>query len=425
MKTLTSFGLCLIAFTPAASGSQALSNLVDPTAAWTCFADYTNNALHVEAVDSTEWSDGRRKIDRLPFDMPFQLVVGPSESDRQAAETALTAVTTSLSNPLYDYYKRHHLIAPLLQRMIRRHRPGVTSEDQYATATAQPNVWRAQDFDIAQLAESAKNLTSNDVPMMANLSPLYGEVKLSPIKRAEPLVDYPDPRPEETYATPFGIAIVLRAREAKRKFRFYASGWPLNDRNVNFKWVHRGGVWINHLMGQRDHYPLEKGYADIHLDWNGAVRRDVLVFARYGTDPWGPPSVISFYRIPNERRQYDSLGSIQTMEYVPVKDAIPQLYQNKPWRDVFTRDSLGNIVGFLRTRKGEQKDMPFSVLGERILETHAGDIPKATAKVRYFTSTNDVMTLDYEVTKETVTYPQRPVVSRDRGELPATYPRRK
>jgi len=401
-----------------------MTNLVDSAVAWNCFAAYTNNALRIEQVDRSEWNPARH-LDRLPFDMPFQLVVGPETADRTAAETALTTVVTSMPTHIRAYYEKFHLIAPIQQWLIRRCKPGITNEALYVSAAAHPNVWCAADFDLARLSAAAKLLTSNSVPMMADLYPIYENFKQNPIKHAEPLVDYPDPRPEQAYETPFGAAIALRAPELRRKFRFMAVGYPFRNRLVNFKWmVRQGGVWVNHIQGNGQKYPVNKGYADLHLDWNGALRRDILVFARYGEGAWGPPSVISIYRIPNEKRQHDKDGRILSTEYLPTKDVIPQLYQNKPWKDVYTRDSLGNIIGFLRTRSGQTKDEElFSILGERVLEAYAGDLPKVTAKVRYFTRPEDPLTLDYEVTKVKLQHSDKTFVPRDRGEIPL--PKRK
>lgn len=411
----------LLLLSSVACGSQAMTNLVDATAARACFAAYTNNTLRIEAVEATEWNPSRR-LDRLPFDMPFQLVVGPEEIDRAMAEAALTTIVTSMPTHIRAYYTRYRLMAPLQQWMIRRFRPGITNEAQYVTAAAHPSVWRAKDFELARLAAAAKNLTSNSVPLMANLMPVFEEFKLSPIKRAEPFVDYPDPRPEQVYGTPFGAAFVLRAMEQRRKFRVMATGYPFRDYNVNFKWVGRG-VGVGPMGGQREKYSPGRGYADLTVSWGAGARRDVLVFARYGEGPWGPPSVVSFYGLPNERRQYDRDGRIQSIEYLVRDGVIPQLYQNKPWKDVFVRDVIGNVIGFQRTRAGEFRDTLFSSFSEQVLETYAGDRPKETAKVRYFTRPDDPLTLDYEVLKETVQHPNVPVQPRTRGEFPP--PKRK
>ena len=419
MNKLISIGLLLLS--SAACGSQALTNLVDAAAARACFAAYTNNVLRIEAVEPTEWNPSRR-LDRLPFDQPYQLVVGTDPADRAAAEAALATVVTSMPTHIRAYFTQHRLLAPLQQWMIRRFKPGVSNEAQYVTAAAHPNVWRAKDFDLGRLAAAAQNLTSNNVPMLASIVPIFAEFKSSPIMRAEPFVDYPDPRPEQVYVTPFGAAIVMRAMELRRKFRFCASGYPFYGRKVNFRWVSRG-VSIGPLGGQREKYPTEKGYADLVVSWGAGARRDVLVFARYDEGAWGPPSVISFYGLPNERRQYDRDGRILSIEYLVQGGVIPQLSQLKPWKDVFVRDVIGNVIGFQRTRTGEFRDALFSNFGEQVLETYAGDVPKETAKVRYFTRKDDPLTLDYEVLEETVQHPNAPVIPRNRGEFPP--PKRK
>ena len=199
-----------------------------------------------------------------------------------------------------------------------------------------------------------------------------------------------------------------------------ASGYPFRDRNVNFRWfVRQGRGSVGPIRGLRDKYPTEKGYGELVVNpWLGPLRTEVLVFARYGKGAWGPPSVISLARIPNEIRQYDRFGRILSVKYAQTADVMPSLYQNKPWSDAYIQDPFGNIIGFLRKRNGEMRDVRYSAQGEKVLESYASDLPKETAKVRYFTRPDDPMTLDYEETSETVHYPDRPFVPRTRGEFP-------
>lgn len=416
-------GACRLPAQPVIPVSAARTNVVEALAAWSAFADYTNNILRIETALAGEWddSDPRRKVDRFPANMPFQLAVGPDPEDRAMAEAALTTVVTSMPRHIRDYFARHRLLAPVQQWMIRRTHPSVTGEASYLKAAAHPPVWKARNFDLARLAQLAAQLTSNSVPVMAVLRPVYEEFKTSPIRRAEPFADYPDPRPEETYATPFGISVVLRAMERRRKFRFVASGYPFGGRSVNFKWVPVGasvGGFPCADWTERTNVSPERGCGEVQLWWSSGIRRDVLVFARYGEGPWGPPSVISFYALPNERRQYDKENRIESIEYVEDRAVIPQLYQNKSWTDVYLRDSLGNVIGFLRTRKGQFREERFSWLGEFVTETYATDLPRTTRKVRYFTCPEDPSVLDYEITDETVEYRMRAFEPRDRGEFP-------
>ena len=409
--------------------SAAMTNVVDAAAAWAAFADYTNNVLRVETALASEWDDSnpRRKLDRFPANMPYQLVVGSDAADRTMAEAALETVVTSMPQHICSYFARHHLLAPVQQWVIRRAHPTVTNEVCYLSAAAHPEVWQAKDFSLSRIAAVASTLSSNTVPILANLHPIYEEFKTNPIRRAEPLVDYPDPRPEETYATPYGISVVLRAVERQRKFRFIATGYPYHDRNVSFKWV-SSGVSVREFpfddWRDRPKVLPSRGYGELVVNWWGA-RRDVLVFARYGDGPYGPPSVISICRVPNEIRKFGADGKIESMEYQFSAEVIPQLYQNKPWKDVYERDALGNVIGFLRTRAGEFRGERFTVDGEWVEETYAADVPKVTRKVRYFTRPDDPLTLDFEISGEKTRHKLQPFVPRDRGEFPPPRPRKR
>ena len=402
--------------------SQALLSLSDGEAVQRAFADYTNNVLRVEQVDESEWNDvnPRHRVDVLPANLPFRLIAGPAAMDLRMAEAAVETVTTSMPVQVRQYFSKRGVLAPTVQWLLRRCKPGVTNETDYLSPSAHPLVWRAQDFDLDALAKTAGMMTSNSIPMIARLGLLYEEYKVSPIRRAEPLVDYPDPRAEAWCETPYGIAIALRAPENRRKFRFWASSWPVRDRNVNYRWVRLspGRASASRVQGQAQLSP-EKGYAEIVLNWSEVRGRlDFAVFARYGDGPYGPPSMISFFVVPNEVRQYDKQGRIVKIAYRKSDVLMPGLYQNKPWTDVYELDDQGRILSFLRTRSGAEKDEHFSAFGEFIVETHPNGSPKTARKTRYFTSPSDSSVLDYEVTDETVSYRQGTFEPRTRGEFP-------
>ena len=402
--------------------SQALLSLSDGDAIQRAFADYTNNVLRVEQVEDAEWNDvnPRRRVDVLPANLPFRLVTGPAARDLRMAESAVETVTTSMPAHVRQFFSKCGILAPTVQWLLRRCKPGVTNETDYLSPSTHPLVWRAQDFDLEALAKTSGMMTSNSIPMIARLGMLYEEYKVSPIRRAEPLVDYPDPRAETWCETPYGIAIALRAPENRRKFRFWASSWPVRDRSVNYRWVRLspGRASASRVQGQAQLSP-EKGYAEIVLNWSEVRGRlDFAVFARYGDGPYGPPSMISFFVVPNEVRQYDRQGRIVKIAYRQANVLMPGLYQNKPWTDVYELDDQGRVLGFLRTRSGAEKDERFSAFGEFIVETYPGGAPKTARKARYFTSPSDSSVLDYEVTDETVSYKQGSFEPRTLGEFP-------
>ena len=402
-----------LAVVAALGAGLALAGTPPTAEAWSAeglrlaFADYTNNILRVSGGEA-------------PVNLPFRLAAGPAAEDLRAAEAAVETVTTSMPEHVRQYLSGLGVLAPTVQWLLRRCKPGVTNETDYLNPSSHPLVWRARDFDLGALAKAAGMMASNSIPMIARIGSLYEDYKVSPIRRAEPLVDYPDPRTELLCETPYGRAIVLRAPENARKFRFWASSWPLQDRNVNYQWVQLtpGKATLSRIQGQQLLSP-QNGYAEIVVNWSGIRGHvDFAVFARYGEGPYGPPSMISFLVVPNEARKYDRQGRIQTIAYRKADAVLPGLYQNKPWTDAYEVDDQGRILGFLRTRSGSTLEERFSAMGEFIVETHPDGSPKTARRVRYFTPPEDPSTLDYEITGETIRYRPGTFEPRSRGEFP-------
>ena len=403
--------------------SQALMNVVDSSSANAALADYTNNVLRIEVASTNEWdaSNPRKVLDLFPANMPYQLVVA-SAADRQAAEAAIACATNAMAPKVREMFFKARIMAPVLQGLFRHCRPGVMNEADYLTAKAHPTVWCAGDFDLAKIGAAAGRFTEGSVPVLTMLTPVYEEFETHPIRRAEPLLDYPDPRPEVTFETMFGIGIVLRAPEKRRKFRFQARSWPVQDEKVTFAWkVIPSQRWVSAkpFEGRGGAMAPKNGYAEFAFDWTAVGQRmDILVCARYGEGPYGPPAMISFFVIPNEKRTYDKSGFIEKIEYVKQDVVIPRLYQNKGWTDEYKVDPQGNILGFVRTKTGQfvgKED--YSVDGEFVHEFQAEDLPKVVSPVRYFTRTDDPGTLDYEILSDRKTLPFRAVEPRDRGEF--------
>ena len=407
------------------SASGAMTALVDSAAAEAAVCDYTNNVLRVVAVDPSEWSVGKngRVTDLLPANMAFQLAVGPDAEDRRMAELAIATVTNSLPSGVREHYAGLHVIAPVVQTLLRRCRPGVATEADHLSPKAHPSVWRAQDFDLPRLEESAKLMTSNGYPLSVFLQPVYGEYAPNPIERAVPTLDYPDLRREATFETPFGAGIVLRAPENARKFRFRVRAWPVDGEAVTFRWVSVSASKANvaSFLCTPAMTPAD-GYGEITFNWSSVRDRlDVAVFARYGDEPCGAPSIISFYRQPTERRTYGRGGAIETISYGKAKKLIPELVYEKFWTDEYAYDILGRPTGFTRKKEGSFLKEYFSADGEVVEETYASDAPKETRKVRYFADPSDPTRLLYEVEPEIRTRPDGFNV-RNRGEF---FPKRR
>lgn len=395
----------------AALGAQAIStarlNVSCEPAADAVFAAYTNGFVTIAATDEDDFSRTRKGVtDVLPANLPLQLAVGPAPEDRLAAEAAVAAVTNNIPDDLRRLADRLRLTAPLVQRMLRRHHPGVTNEALYLTARAHPAVWRTNDFDIAALAAATKALTPYDIPLACMLTDVGESYRPAPLPTARPLVDYPDPLPERTYASPFGIGIVLRAPQRRRTFRFAARSWPITDPSVRFLWrvISPGGasgVKIAPFRGNNDLRP-DRGFAEIQLDWPALRGRvDIAVFAQVKGGTYGPPSVISFCKVPNERRTYLKDGSLGAIDYTAPLTPPSPLFAAKNWIDSYTLDGKGRILGFTRKRKGDIFGTDFGHADETVQECHPDGMPFKTTHVRY-TLTDGVLT--WRETDETRTY---------------------
>lgn len=412
----------LSVFAPCAAPavSPAVVTVSKSSSALAAAYDYTNNVLRVEVAEPQEWNDAnpKRIQDLFPANAPFHLVVGSDPEDKRLAELAIETVATSMPAYVYTYFRDKKVLAPLTQRILRRCRPDVTNGQDYVSAVAHPTVWRAKDFDLRRIAACAAHLTRDDLPTIVFLQSVYEEYEASPIRRATPLVDYPDPREEVSFETPFGIGIVLRAPEFKRKFRFRATAWPARP-DTEFYWtpLQKGRAGLAAYARNEELRP-ERGFCEVTVSWSSvASRADVAVFAAAPDGPPGPPSIISFYRAPNESRAYDGKGRIAKIRYDQAKVAMPLLYSDKLWTDEYEYDVLGNPIGFTRTKKGGFLQDRFSAEGEFVEETHSNDSPKITRRVRYFPAPEDPSRLLYELGSDTLTRPMKPLARRSRGEF--------
>jgi len=416
-----------------AFASDTLTAVSSQTEADRSFAAYTNNELKIVSTAIEEWDavNPYKVVDRLPANLTCHLAVA-RVGDAHVAEAAIETVKTSMPAHVRAYFTQYKVMGPFLNWILRRCKPGVVDEKSYLVSRVHRAVWSADEFDLPKLAQVAHDVTSNSVPLVTALQPVYGEFARFPTRKAAPLVDYPDPRPEQTFVTPCGIGVVLRAVENRRKFRFAAYAGRPDDTKVNFKWVVMStsgatfGVTVTAMNGQWREFSPEKGYGEIVLDWMRlGARVDVAVFARHGVGPYGPPSIISFYKVPNERRTYDREGRIDRIEYAKSDFLIPELFQNKQWTDDYVIDDIGHVIGFVRKRYNQAINPErFSNEGEYVVEAYPSGLPKTSRRVRYFASPADPAILDYEITTASVDHPMQTFVPRDRGEFPTVRKRR-
>ena len=401
-------------------------DLCDISTAYRKAAQYANNKLLVVSVQPPESATNefqknilRNEAQWLPANAPFHLPVFGGTADVEQTVSTLGSIHQALPSNVVETLCAHKLLAPITQWLIRHNMPGVTNEATYLSSKAHPAIFKPDSLNARRLILAASNLTLTTLPPSVIIEPIYQDDPLIPIHRAQPGTDYADILPEETFATPYAISVVLRAPEVIRTFHIQATALPRDAPNVEFAWKPIGPIpyVLNfHYSRKGKYFDPKKGDTLLWIDSRQVrPRLDIAVFARCGNGPYGPPAIISFYRLPQERRTYTTDGKPGVADWIKSRDIIAScpplamLGAPRDWTDSFNIDGKGRIIGFSRKCHGDIFATDFSWRGEQILETHPNDTPKRTRRVRYFLDhTGSVPILNYEVVGSELFYPLKP-----------------
>ena len=374
----------------------AWRNCVDRAAAEEAMCAYTSNVIRCY------WAGEDPKVAGLmPANLSFQFAVAGDSDVTNRVQKVLEDVADSLRPEVRRELESHGLLNPALQWIVRWARPAVVKADDFVNPRNHPAVFRESDFDAERLKPFAARLSVDDIPLPVKVTFRYPS-QMSPLGKAEPVVDYPDILPEETFTLPFGVAIVPRALERRRKIRLSAVTWPV-EKPVEFVWR---GCWA--LPWVHNGYQTPKaGFADVVYGVAGCrPRMDIMVWAKFGDGRYGPPTVVSIYSVPYCQRKYGKKG-IESISYVKTARNVPydisQIWIPRQWKDVFELNSSGQVFAFERIVPGRIRGDRFSAIGELIHETSSSGFPLKTSRVEYFVSpeTGD---LRYRETGDEVTY---------------------
>ena len=362
---------------------DAWRTAVDKSAAERANHAYTSNVVRCE------WAGENPRVAALmPANVAFNFAVVGDSNSASRVTNILSETADAIDPTLRGNLERLGLLNPTLQWLVRSCRPGITNAAIYLSANAHPAAFSEQDFDAAILKAAAQSITSRGIalPVRVKVEYLDGSI---PLSKAEPSVDYPDAMPEETFALPFGVGIVLRAPERQRKFRLSASTFPTPGLAVKYVWKASRGVVIRPWPMTLAEVP-DRGFAEVTVDAASCgVRADIFVFAQMANGLYGPPSVVSIYNPPLAKRAY-AKGKLQSISYLnESKDVlydISPIWAPREWKDDFALNGKGRIVSFTRTTKGSFTEEPFSAIGELVLSMSSSGIPLVTRKVEYFVS---------------------------------------
>ena len=402
--------MCSASICRAIDAPPAWINAVDTNAMERVLFDYTNNVIR------SEWAGKDKSIGReLPANLGFQFAVVGDEDVTNRVNAILRATRDAIPPQVREQIEKCNYLGPTLQWLVRSTRQGVTNSTSYLATNAREAVFEEADFNLELLTNKASRLRTIDIPAVAAISPVF---KVDPdyasILPAEPGIDYPDVQPEQTFATPCGIGVVVRAPEFDRCFRYRVINLMKGSEIV---WVSRTAPAPKPFRFNRALSP-KNGFAEVRITNRNLRRIDMMVCQKRG-EIIGPPSYISFYYVPYMKRNYDKAKNVVSVEYsndikkVPPYD-ISAIWIPRKWTDEYEYCSA-DIHGFTReypvTSFPWKKSEAFTNRGELVLEKSYNGDPTRIRKVRYYVENGE---LRYEPCGEEVSV--KGFVPRRRGE---------
>jgi hypothetical protein len=319
------------------------------------FLTYANNHIYVYP----EHHD-HDAVDVFPANWPYMVISqGSSHSDMPFVK-ALVMTTAAFSDETRDFLEAKRLIAPTLQMIFRRSQKGLYTREQYLSASSHPTVFDAARLAPERMVAMASTMRPDEIPPLVRL-----DVESEDFSTAAGLAGLS----ELLFSTPSSIARIWRSDAYSRSMTVSAAKTEdPNGRALSFEWVVLRGdpakVRITPLNAQRSR-------ALISVDWHDAMRImpnaermsnrvDIGVFASNGVHDSAPAFVsISFPH--HHSRAYGPVGEDAVMRLMSIdytgEDRLayfdPLLHWTAGWRDEFTYDLNGDMVGWKRILPGK------------------------------------------------------------------------
>ncbi len=227
------------------------------------------------AVDDYNFTSTNFYGDVFASVTPYWFVTqGRSWSDQYYLKAAIEA-TGALKPETRQVILQRGLLAPTLQKLVRRSLKTVLTDADYLTAKAHPTALPPSGLDIARLNKLARDLKPEQVPPVA----IIKGVKMGTVFEASDI-------PELTYLSPCAWAFVLRSPDIARSFTIQASGGT----DYAFAVVHdeKGAARLQRLAPDTAQVMIDREKMTV------TNRVDVAIFAKTPASDWGAPSFVSF-----------------------------------------------------------------------------------------------------------------------------------
>ena len=296
--------------------------------------------------------------DVFPANTPYQIVSqGSSYSDRVAMES-VAMILAALRPETKAKLIETRLIAPTVQMIWRRGQRGIETDADYLSGVAHPTVFDPGAAEPPRMIARAHALTPDEIPPVVRLRVLQED---RPVPR---VTVFGDGLTERLFDTPSAIARIHRRTDRELRLTVGAAETEdPNGRPLSFRWVLLRGdpekVRITPLGTAGEAAEIVVGWHEgVEVPGGSGLRSqrvDIGVFADNGAQ-LSAPAFVSVAFPPRERRAYDAAGRAEMVDYDSVarqdEYADPLLFPERLWRDVYSWDREGRLLGWTRTGEG-------------------------------------------------------------------------
>lgn len=326
--------------------------------------------------------------DLYPANTPYYVISQGSSYSDQPFLRAYAACLAAFQPATKHALVARKQVAPALQMILRASLKSVRKPEDYLTGAAHPAVFDAAQLDVERMVRLAHDLTPEALPPLVALRTLKDA-------EAEPGLDFFDVRPEGLFDTPFAIARVVRGVARDRRMTLEAAAMAQGPDARSYSWVVLQGdpkkISIKPLNARASQVEVTVAYHGFYRPAgpDGAPARlstgrvDLGCFVKAGAY-YSPPSIMSFYYLPNEVRAYREDGKILSVDYTNAahRYADPALTLQKSWKDLYEYDEAGRLLGWYRTRAGGAPER-FTHKGHKVLATDKSNRPLKACAVQY------------------------------------------
>ena len=325
--------------------------------------------------------------DTFPANTPYFIVSQGSSGSDQPFVHAISSILAAFQPKTKNVLRQQRMLMPTVQMILRRGQSQIETDEQYMSGPAHPSVFEAKNIDLVAMVEHANRIAPQEVPAVPRLSLIEQDSSALGTDHFAPGF------PELMFNTPAAIARVVRsaAYETRLVISAEQSTGP-NNRPLTYHWkVLRGDekrIRITPLKPDASRIELivpwherrrVPGRPDLTTD-----RVDIGLFVNNGSE-YSAPALVSFMFPGNQIRKYDDNQRIVSIEYDPktLEDRYvdPALFPRRAWRDTYSYDDDGKLLGWSRDRQGDVTH--YTRHGALILDRDTLGRASRVRKVRY------------------------------------------